>query len=636
MTGRNNLDQFRRGETGRQDEPFEDPLVELARIVSGNDDYYRDQLRREAEDTGPDAGAAADPAPAGRHWPGFEGYAGSDEGYRDDHAAEADRWAATGTERWSGTEAPGAGGADYREEPGTGVEPGYGDDSADVEYRAEPGIYGADEPTAPAGYRDIQLDEAALLDDRYDDVVYDGDEIGDPAHYPAAGYGAEAYGDAPYADEGEAGDYAEDAVAPGEQHYEDEGWPDPHGAAGHGADHDLGEPQPAYSGELGPLAADEAPAEPARRSFGLGLKAMAAMLALIVLGGGGLFAYRNMSGGVSGPPPVIKADTRPFKVIPAAATASTSTTPGSGVYDRLSGGGGDKSEERIVVGKEAPVNVGRGDGEAASPAVSSLPKPVKTIVVKPDGTFVAGKTEKPADDGTRARNVQTAMAGGDSDAAGATAATGETPVKSTARVVTTTPVRSAARTQPADSMPANGAITDETPATPTAAAPPAPAATTPPPATEPAASTAAGVPVRALPRVKPAVPAPSRQVAGLAAQPAGQAAPRASGPLDVRPDAQSAPTVTASRQPAATASGSGYMVQVSSQRSQALAEQAYADLKRRFPGVLGAHDATVLRADLGDRGTFYRVRLGPFPRGDANQLCSQLKAAGGDCFIKRN
>jgi cell division septation protein DedD len=44
----------------------------------------------------------------------------------------------------------------------------------------------------------------------------------------------------------------------------------------------------------------------------------------------------------------------------------------------------------------------------------------------------------------------------------------------------------------------------------------------------------------------------------------------------------------------------------------------------------------VVRADLGAKGVFYRVRLVGFEsQGDANRTCSKLKAKGVKCFISK-
>ncbi|WP_146035661.1 SPOR domain-containing protein, partial [Methylopila sp. Yamaguchi] len=88
--------------------------------------------------------------------------------------------------------------------------------------------------------------------------------------------------------------------------------------------------------------------------------------------------------------------------------------------------------------------------------------------------------------------------------------------------------------------------------------------------------------------------------------------------------------------PRPSASG-GFVVQVTSQRSEAEARAAYAALQRKFPGVLGQYGANIQSANVGDRGTYYRVRVGPFADGgQASTVCNNLRSAGGDCVVSRN
>ena len=101
----------------------------------------------------------------------------------------------------------------------------------------------------------------------------------------------------------------------------------------------------------------------------------------------------------------------------------------------------------------------------------------------------------------------------------------------------------------------------------------------------------------------------------------------AEGPIDLTPAAPA--------KPAATVSGSGVLVQVSSQKSEEAARSTFRDLQAKYPGILGAYQADIQRADLGDRGIYYRVRVGPFSGTDAQRLCDNLQAAGGDCIIAR-
>ena len=82
---------------------------------------------------------------------------------------------------------------------------------------------------------------------------------------------------------------------------------------------------------------------------------------------------------------------------------------------------------------------------------------------------------------------------------------------------------------------------------------------------------------------------------------------------------------------------SGYVVQVSAQRSKADAEASFRSLQEKFPRQLGGRTAIIRRADLGAKGIFYRAFVGPFASaGEADQFCGRFKAAGGQCIIQRN
>jgi hypothetical protein len=87
----------------------------------------------------------------------------------------------------------------------------------------------------------------------------------------------------------------------------------------------------------------------------------------------------------------------------------------------------------------------------------------------------------------------------------------------------------------------------------------------------------------------------------------------------------------------AQAAGRGYVVQVSARRSEADAQASFRSLQSKFPRQLGGRTAIVQRTDLGAKGIYYRAMVGPFASaGAADQFCSNLKAAGGQCVIQRN
>ena len=158
----------------------------------------------------------------------------------------------------------------------------------------------------------------------------------------------------------------------------------------------------------------------------------------------------------------------------------------------------------------------------------------------------------------------------------------------------------------------------------------------------------------------PATPAAATLpgAAKLAAAKAGGAAPRtpsaanasaanANTPLSLSPQAAQPaaepPTRVASTNPPAQVAPSGgggsggYLVQVSSQRNEADAQASYKALQGKFPAVLGSRPPLIKRADLGDKGVYYRAMVGPFGSPDeASQFCGSLKSAGGQCVVQRN
>ena len=143
----------------------------------------------------------------------------------------------------------------------------------------------------------------------------------------------------------------------------------------------------------------------------------------------------------------------------------------------------------------------------------------------------------------------------------------------------------------------------------------------------------------------PAKPAPAtRSVANANASTANaplpltpQGSPPAAAPVDTR-TARVAATNPDQPAPAPTASaGGGYLVQVSSQRNEADAQASFKALQGKFPAVLGSREPVIKRADLGEKGVYYRAMVGPFGSSDeATQFCGSLKTAGGQCVIQRN
>ncbi len=80
-----------------------------------------------------------------------------------------------------------------------------------------------------------------------------------------------------------------------------------------------------------------------------------------------------------------------------------------------------------------------------------------------------------------------------------------------------------------------------------------------------------------------------------------------------------------------------YFVQLASVRSDQSARQEWVRLQKVHPELLGDLALAVQRADLGDRGIFFRIRTGPFPnRATAQDMCAQIKAAKLACLVVRD
>jgi SPOR domain len=145
--------------------------------------------------------------------------------------------------------------------------------------------------------------------------------------------------------------------------------------------------------------------------------------------------------------------------------------------------------------------------------------------------------------------------------------------------------------------------------------------------------------------VPPPAPPPTRSAAAQKSRPG---APSGSGPIPLTPDASQAQAAPATRvatttnpapapaAPSAAASGGGFLVSISSQQSEADAQNSYRSLQNKFPTQLGSRSPVIKRTELGDK-VVYRAMVGPFATADeAKQFCVDYKAAGGQCFVPRN
>ena len=113
------------------------------------------------------------------------------------------------------------------------------------------------------------------------------------------------------------------------------------------------------------------------------------------------------------------------------------------------------------------------------------------------------------------------------------------------------------------------------------------------------------------------------------------------GPAPAAAPAVSAPPVAAStvQAPAgeATAPASGsYLVQIGSFKSDTEANATWEKIKAKNSDILSRYAPNIVSVDLGAKGTYQRLRFGPFEtREAAANVCDQLKARKQDCLLAK-
>src|SRR5215469_10018756 len=291
-----------------------------------------------------------------------------------------------------------------------------------------------------------------------------------------------------------------------------------------------------------------------------------------ILGTAGAYGYRTYySGPRSADAPIITTDKTPIKIVPA--------DTGKLNQERAPDG-----NERMVARQEEPVTLADPSSSINSSAGGSrgaLPPPFTPSPGGP-GPSAQGSAPTPSGAGSEPKKVHTLAIRPD---------TGMDPM----------------------ARPVGG--------------PPASAPTT---ATRQAAQSAKPAPTPAPPPSARAATGPlsiDPQTQAAAADPAYQAPSRAPAP----PAAPAPKLASTSSAPA----GGGYVVQVSSQPSEAEAQTSFRSLQSKYPRQLGDREAITRRVDLGaPKGIYFRSLVGPFgSAGEAEQLCNDLKADGGKCIV---
>ena len=86
----------------------------------------------------------------------------------------------------------------------------------------------------------------------------------------------------------------------------------------------------------------------------------------------------------------------------------------------------------------------------------------------------------------------------------------------------------------------------------------------------------------------------------------------------------------------AAAQAAGTRLQLGSLRSEDAARQEWERIKRKNSDLLGSLSATPVRADLGDKGIYYRIQAGPIADpAAAERICGELKLRSIGCILAR-
>lgn len=96
--------------------------------------------------------------------------------------------------------------------------------------------------------------------------------------------------------------------------------------------------------------------------------------------------------------------------------------------------------------------------------------------------------------------------------------------------------------------------------------------------------------------------------------------------------ASNTPAKSASAQPSPGKPG-GTRIQLGSLRSEDAARHEWDRIKRANADLLASVSARAVRADLGDKGVFYRIETAPIA--DAGHVCGELKQRHVGCIIAR-
>ncbi len=385
-----------------------------------------------------------------------------------------------------------------------------------------------------------------------------------------------------------------------------------------------------------PAVGDESPyrrlkVKPARSSFAAGgMRQYVGMaVAGVLLLAAGLGLYWVLSMGRSSTlatgenAPQLTADATPVKEIPEEPAVDETEATRSPVLEQMAGTSVEPGAEQLVsTDQTASTPITRdvttvattedGDGGLAN-------RKVRTVTVRPDGTIVSGDDavagaealpvdrpnvpEMPASDTPNLLGDSTAVAS--TDPLDENAALSSTPAPLTSEP-------SAASSEPSAASSEPPIETAEAAIAPVANA----GGVAPTPISFPVRSTATTAFVDDT-------PAASAPLTG-ARTPNGQ--------IDLLGNSIDVAVANTPAAPVDSGNAQAY-VQLSSSPSQAEAQSSLRALNNRFGSLFGGNQLVIQAADLGQKGTWYRVKLPAASLADAQGVCAEVKANGGDCIV---
>ena len=112
--------------------------------------------------------------------------------------------------------------------------------------------------------------------------------------------------------------------------------------------------------------------------------------------------------------------------------------------------------------------------------------------------------------------------------------------------------------------------------------------------------------------------------------------PKAEPKIEPKPEVKTPAPTTVTKQTASKAAASGdWQIQLMSSPNKKAVDSAWASMVKKHP-ALANQPHEIETADLGAKGTYYRLKAGAFnDRSDADNLCNTIKKQGGSCIVKK-